>query len=176
MPLPGPCISRVLLTAIGVSGIWPAVAASDSVILERSAMRAGAWLALELQDQQTSRVFCAAETELRKSGVFRINYYSPAESFVEIFPLPHGDTGAASIVFDSDDYDLRVDGTRYADAWVIDLTDRKMTGAVMLVLSEARELTITDGTTSLDVPVAGSRVALERFVDCTKSLHLKNRP
>lgn len=143
-------------------------------IVERRASRSGAWLALELENRSTGRVFCAAETDIAGGGVFRVNYYSPANSFVEVFPLPPGATGDSSIIFDSDEYDLRVDGTRYADAWVIELTDRRMTGALMLVLSGARELTVSDGTTTREVPVKGSRAALEQFVACTRALHLRN--
>ena len=94
-----------LLTALVAA---PLPAMSEGRILERSAQRSGAWLALELVEEKTGRTFCAAETDLPGGGVFRVNFYSPVRSFIEVFPLDRQPGGPASIIFDSDDYDLRV--------------------------------------------------------------------
>ena len=51
--------------------------------------------------------------------------------------------GSVSVVFDSEDLDLRADARRESGALIVELTETRMVAAVVTVLSEARRLRLT---------------------------------
>lgn len=156
---------------LGVTLPVPGAVAATLDILAQT--RHGAWAALEMRNGGSGERLCAAEVRLPDGAYFRLNYYSPVNSFAEIHPLPRsGAMGAGSLIFESDAHQLRVDAARHADAWVVELTDRRMTGALALVLGAAERLTIRDGGAGFEVPVKGARQALAAFAACTRRLHV----
>ena len=105
--------------------------------------RFGDWTALKMRNSRTGARLCAAETTLPGGRVLRVNYYSPANAFIELFPLPAATPGPVSVIFDSDNLDLRADARRESGALIVELTETRMVAAVVTVLSEARRLRLT---------------------------------